>query len=146
MWIVCSPRELAAASACLNSTSTLAGLFVGFTSTAMMVVVGTSSRSTSTRFGVISVFKVVMPVRLPPGRFRLTTKPSLTGSPHQEHDRNCRGRCLCGEYGKTSASSCDHVHRTASQFDRQRRQTLVFAPGPSVFDRHVLVLDVTGLF
>src|SRR5215471_19974962 len=61
MWIVCSPRELAAACTCLNSTSTLAGLFVGLTSTAMVVVVGTSSRSTSTRFGVISVFKVVMP-------------------------------------------------------------------------------------
>ena len=55
MWIVCNPRELAAASACLNSTSTLAGLAVGLTSTAMTVVVGTSSRSTSTRFGVISV-------------------------------------------------------------------------------------------
>ena len=46
---------------------------------------------------------------------------------------------------KAGASSCDHVHPTANQFGRQRRQTLVFVPGPSVFDGHVLALDVADL-
>ena len=33
-----------------------------------------------------------MPVRLPPGRARLATRPSLTGSSdREENDRNCRG-------------------------------------------------------
>jgi hypothetical protein len=32
------------------------------------------------RFGTISTFNVVTPVRLPPGRLRLLTSPSLTGS------------------------------------------------------------------
>src|SRR5205823_1645197 len=31
-------------------------------------------------FGPISTFKLVTPVRLPPGRFRLATSPTLTGS------------------------------------------------------------------
>ena len=38
--------------------------------------VGTSSCSSSSRFGTSSAFQTVMPVRLPPGRFRLATRPS----------------------------------------------------------------------
>src|SRR6516165_6670877 len=147
MWIVCSPRELAAACACLNSTSTLAGLFVGLTSTAMMVVVGTSSRSTSIRFGVISVFKVVMPVKIAAWPVQTRDQPQFDGvASHQEHDRNCCGRGLCGECGNAGASGCDHVHMTANQFGRQRRQPLIFISCPSVFDGHVLAFDVAGLF
>ena len=71
---------------------------VGLTSTAMMVAVGTSSCSSSSRFGPSSTSKTVTPVRLPPGRFRLATSPSSTGSlPSQEDDRNRRGRRLCRE-------------------------------------------------
>ena len=46
----------------------------------MMVVAGSSSRSTSSRFGASSTFNVVTPVRLPPGRLRLATRPTSTGS------------------------------------------------------------------
>src|SRR5262249_15028163 len=42
---------------------------------------GTSSRTSSSRFGAISKFKLVTPVMLPPGRFRLATRPSWIGSP-----------------------------------------------------------------
>ena len=45
-----------------------------------MVAVGTSSCSSSSRFGASSAFNMLTPVRLPPGRFRLATRPSLTGS------------------------------------------------------------------
>jgi hypothetical protein len=47
----------------------------------MTLAVGTNSCSSSTRFGATSAFKLVTPVTLPPGRFRLATKPSLIGSP-----------------------------------------------------------------
>ena len=53
---------------------------VGLTRSPMMVAAGTNSRRSSSRFGATSAFKVVTPVRLPPGRFRLPTRPSLTGS------------------------------------------------------------------
>jgi hypothetical protein len=41
---------------------------------------GTSSRRSSMRFAVTSELKTLTPVRLPPGRDRLGTKPSRTGS------------------------------------------------------------------
>ena len=46
----------------------------------MMVAVGSNSRSSSSRFGPTSTFKWVTPVTLPPGRLRLATRPSRTGS------------------------------------------------------------------
>ena len=46
----------------------------------MTVVVGTSSCSSSSRFCPTSTFKLVTPVMLPPGRFRLATRPISTGS------------------------------------------------------------------
>jgi hypothetical protein len=45
----------------------------------MTRAVGTNSCSSSTRFGATSTFNWVAPVTLPPGRFRLATKPSLIG-------------------------------------------------------------------
>jgi len=45
-----------------------------------MLAAGTSSCSNSSRFGPTSTFKLVTPVTLPPGRLRLATQPSCTGS------------------------------------------------------------------
>jgi hypothetical protein len=41
---------------------------------------GHSSRSNASRFAVSSVLKKLTPVTLPPGRARLATRPTLTGS------------------------------------------------------------------
>jgi hypothetical protein len=46
----------------------------------MFVALGTISCSTSSSFGPTSTFKLVTPVRLPPGRFKLATSPTSTGS------------------------------------------------------------------
>src|SRR6516164_11005892 len=46
----------------------------------MVVAVGTTSCSSSSRFGPISLFNEVNPVTLPPGRLRLATRPNATGS------------------------------------------------------------------
>jgi hypothetical protein len=42
---------------------------------------GTTSSNNSRRFGATSTVKELTPVILPPGRLRLATKPSCTGSP-----------------------------------------------------------------
>jgi len=42
--------------------------------------VGTSWRSSSNRFAPNSAARKLAPVTLPPGRLRLATRPSLTGS------------------------------------------------------------------
>ena len=57
------------------------GASLGFTSSAIRLDWGTSSESSSTHFGVSSGVMYVTPVTLPPGRARLATKPSVTGSP-----------------------------------------------------------------
>ena len=46
----------------------------------MTLAAGTSSCSNSSPFDATSVPKLVTPVTLPPGRFRLATRPSWTGS------------------------------------------------------------------
>ena len=46
----------------------------------MVVAEGSNSRSSSSFFCPTSMFKLVTPVRFPPGRFRLATRPSVTGS------------------------------------------------------------------
>jgi len=74
-----SPRLRAASCASRTKGSASAGP-VGSTSTAKSVAVGSNACSTSNRFGTISTFKLVTPVRFPPGRFRLSTNPTLIGS------------------------------------------------------------------
>ena len=69
----------AAGSTSLNVVSAFAVLF-GFTSTAARAALGTSSRINPSRFAVNSPTAKLTPVRLPPGRARLATRPSLVGS------------------------------------------------------------------
>src|ERR1700730_171245 len=57
------------------------GLF-GFTNRAITLAPGTSSESISTRLGDRS--RLLTPVRLPPGRARLATRPNPTGSPPEK--------------------------------------------------------------
>ena len=109
-----------------------------------MVAVGTSSCSSSSRFGPSSTFNVVTPVRLPPGRFRLATSPTATGSPaDREDDRNRRGRRL-GRQRRCAAGRGNHGHLTANQIGRQCRQSIVLTLRPAIFDRHVAAFDIAG--
>ena len=77
-WI-CNPMVRAAGSTSRNVVSVFVVL-AGLTSTPTRVAVGTSSRSSSSRFAVNSVLRKLIPVRLPLGRAWLATRPSLTGS------------------------------------------------------------------
>ena len=77
---ICSPRVPAAVRRSLDWASARLGL-VGLTSKAKVVAVGTTSCNNCSHFGTTSVVNVVVPVRLPPGWFRLETSPSSTESP-----------------------------------------------------------------
>src|SRR5215471_5992641 len=74
-----SPKVGAAVSRSRKKASLRVGL-VGSTSTPTTVAVGNNSCSSSSRFGPMSTFKLVTPVRLLPGRLRLATNPASTGS------------------------------------------------------------------
>ena len=109
----------------------------------MMVAVGTSSCSNSSRFGATSTFNVVTPVTLPPGRFRLATRPICTGSLAVVKTMGIvvvaafAARCP-GRIGD------DHGHLTTNQLSRHRRHSVVLPLRPAIFDRHVLALDIAG--
>src|SRR3954454_22048742 len=73
------PEARAAGSTSLMVVSAFAVL-AGLTSTATRTAPGTSSRNSSSRLATSSPLRKLIPVRLPPGRARLATRPSLTGS------------------------------------------------------------------
>ena len=74
----CCPTACAAATTSIRSASVLE-LFK-FANTPIVVALGTSWRSNSKRFAPNTAAKKTTPVTLPPGRLRLVTRPSLTGS------------------------------------------------------------------
>ena len=76
---ICNPMARPANCTALKVASVFATL-VGLTSTATWTAAGTSSLSSSKRFATTSTLKKLIPVALPPGRARLATRPSLTGS------------------------------------------------------------------
>src|SRR5215472_7929681 len=140
----CNPRMRAATCRSRDSLSALVGL-VGLTSRAMMVAVGTSSRSTSSCFGPSSTVRVDTPVRLPPGRFRLATSPSATGSPPcNEDDRYGRGRSLRSECRGSAGDCRNHGHVAANEIRQQRWKSIVLILRPAIFDSHVFALDIAG--
>src|SRR5262245_43432422 len=73
------PRARAAGSTSRNIVSVFV-VSAGLTVTATRATPGISSRRSSSRLATSSVETKLMPVRLPPGRARLATRPSLTGS------------------------------------------------------------------
>ena len=74
---------------------------------------------------------------LPPGRARLVTRPSLTGSlPKLEHDRNRRGRGLGSECSHRRLCG-DHGNPAAHQLGRQHRQPLIDSIRRAAVDRYV---------
>ena len=127
-----------------NSISAL-GL-LGFTRKAITAFLATSSCRIASRLASNWFVSGLTPVTLPPGRFRLATRPSLTGSPPvDENDRDRRCRRLGREHGRRDGTGRDdHGHLPANQIGRQRRQPIILTVRPAVFDRDVLALDIAG--
>src|SRR5215813_6053228 len=61
--------------------SAIAPRFSGLTSTPIRIAFGASSLSSPNCFGISVVVTLLTPVRLPPGRLKLATRPASTGSP-----------------------------------------------------------------
>src|SRR5258708_27152253 len=104
---------------------------------------GSSSCSNSSRFGAISRLVWVTPVTLPPGRFRLATRPSWTGSAAVS---NTIGMVVVASFA-ASAAGVLVAAMTAmlNQVDRQRRQAVILALGPAGFGPHIAAVDIARL-
>src|SRR5262249_28020793 len=73
-------ERLAAAAARASATNGSVIGKLGSTSTAMRAALGSNSCKSPQCFAAVAIRKVT-PVMLPPGRLKLPTRPSLTGSP-----------------------------------------------------------------
>ena len=73
-------RPAAVAAVCISFADASVCRLVGLTNTAIRVTCGSISERNPSRFPSITPVNTLMPVILPPGRFKLSTRPSLTGS------------------------------------------------------------------
>ena len=105
----------------------------GFTRHADRSWLGSSSCSNSSLLRTeLDNIERCTPVTLPPGRFRLATKPSLHRiARDHEHDGNGRGCRLGGQRRCESPCATMTADLPADQLGRQRRQSIVMALRPS---------------
>src|SRR5215470_7904413 len=122
--------------------SAIAPMFSGLTSTPIRTAFGASSLSRPNCFGISVVVTLLTPVRLPPGRLKLATRPALHGvAPGTEDDWNSRGRRL-GRLCRGLAATGDNNRNLATnEIVDQLRQALVPTFRPSEFDRDVPPFD-----
>src|SRR5262245_34243040 len=87
-----------------------------------------------------------MPVALPPGRLRLVTSPSFTGS---SATANTMGTVFVADLAASAAGELSGVAITAAwrctRSAARGREPLVALLGPAIFDRDVLPFDIAAL-
>src|SRR5262245_42212348 len=110
-----------------------------------MFAVEASSCSSSSRFDPSSTPNTVTPVRLPPGRLRLVTSPTSTGS---NPIMKTIGIVVVVAFaaGAEGLPIAAITNMMADQIGRQCWQSIVLVICPAVFDRDVLALDIASLF
>src|SRR5262249_19951344 len=92
----------------------------------------------------MSLERKLTPVMLPPGRFRLSTRPILIGSPPTVKTIGIvvvvvlADRCVVGHCSNDRDSALDHI-------DSKRGKPISLTLGRSVLDYYVLAFDITDL-
>ena len=93
-----------------------------------------------------SVERFVMPVTLPPGRARLSTRPASTGSaPAHHNDRNRLGRIHGRPDQRVPSCYHDDIDLETHQLGRKLREPIELPLSISVLDGDVLSFYVTKL-
>src|SRR5436190_1414168 len=114
-------------------------------STAIRVALGTSSRKSPNCFAPSSPVKKLIPVRLPPGRARLATRPSCTGSLPTPKTIGIVVVVSFGrERSKVAGWRGDNGHATAHEVSHQHRKAIELALQPVVLHRDVMAFNVAG--
>jgi hypothetical protein len=83
-----------------------------------------------------SKVNVVVPVRLPPGRFRLATIPSSRGRPPRKTQSGWPSSLLCRQC-RWSSCRDNHSRAATNQVGCQHRQLVVLTLRPAIFERRV---------
>jgi hypothetical protein len=127
-----------------SSNSAIRMRLSGLTRAPIKMALGASSLRRPICFGTSGERMLLTPVRLPPGRLRLATRPDSTGvTTGHEDDRNCRGRRFCREC-RDIGERDDNGHLTANQIAYQYRQTMVLIFCPAIIDRHVTAFGIAS--
>src|SRR6187431_2536105 len=111
---------------------------------AIRTAAGTNSCRISSRLATSSELKKLIPVRLPPGRARLVTRPSRTGSSATAKTIGIVTVAALAAIVVAVFPIVAISDLSAHQFDRQFRRAIQLILSPAVFDRYVLALDVAG--
>jgi hypothetical protein len=88
---------------------------------------------------------MLTPVTLPPGRARLATRPSLTGSSPPKKTIGVVEVALFAARIAVRLPRGDHVDLAVDEVGGQCGRPVTEALCPAVFDRDILSLDITGL-
>src|SRR5262245_39206528 len=134
----CCPIFCAAPCTALRSASVSGAS--GLTSTAIVVAVGTSWHSSSSRFVPNMPARKITPVTLPPGRLRLATRPSMIGSLPVT---NTIGIVVVAALAASDAGRPLPMITAVmlNQISSHSRQSIVLTLRPAVFDRYILALN-----
>ena len=88
--------------------------------------------------------EIVTPVTLPPGRFRLATRPDLTGSPPCVKTIGIVVVAALAASAAGRAGRDDHGHLRRTRSAASAGKSIVLALRPAILDRHVPALDIAG--
>src|SRR5262245_41230883 len=121
-----------------RTTRSVCGLS-GFTSSAITLAFGTSSEMSSSRLACSSTTRRLNPVRFPPGRARLPTKPLSAGSSPLV---KTIGIVEVAPFAARGARPPPLAPSPLDELYGQRRQPVIVTLGPAVFERDILPLDI----
>src|SRR5262249_44600870 len=137
-------RRPGVASGISRSVFSALVVLAGLTSTATRTALGAKSCKSPRRLATSSPKKILTPVALPPGRARLATSPSLTGS---SATRKTIGVVVVAALaasaapGTSGAITATRLPTRSVMSDGKR----LYPPQPVILDRHVLAVDIAGL-
>ena len=90
--------------------------------------------------------KNVTPVKLPLGRLRLATRSDLTGSaPIVNTIGTVVVAAFSGDSRNATSTGNEDRRLARYEFGSKRGETIELTFGPTIVDRHVLAIDITGL-
>ena len=110
-----------------------------------MLALGTTSCSSSSRFDATSVFKDVVPVTLPPGRFKLATRPTVTGSALVLKTIGMVVVAALAASAEAVVGGSDYGDLALNQVCNQHRKPVRMVFCPPAFNRYILAFDKRGL-
>ena len=120
------------------------------TGSARLGLVGLMSKATTLAAGTMwcnssSHFDDVPPVRLRPGRLKLSTNPNATGSPPIPNTIGMSKSPLCRECCWCAVNRRDYSDLTTNRISCKRGQSIVLTLRPAILDCNVPTLGIAAL-